>query len=257
MPARTDAPLGAPCWIDLTTSDVGGAQDFYAEVFGWTFEDAGPEYHGYIGAAKGGRPVAGLMANPPENDSPDNWTTYFRTADINATVSAVTAAGGATCLDTMEVPAKGYMSITTDPSGGFFGLWQPIEHHGFELIGEAGAPVWHQLTTRDYRAAVDFYRDVLGWRTEQESDTDEFRYTTAWFGDQQLLGVMDGSGFLPDGVPSTWSIFFGAADVDKTLRVITDNGGAVVRAAEDTPYGRLAAASDPTGAVFNLSSLRD
>jgi predicted enzyme related to lactoylglutathione lyase len=37
--------------------------------------------------------------------------------------------------------------------------------------------------------------------------------------------------------------------------VIADNGGAVVRGAEDTPYGRLAAATDPTGVIFNLSSL--
>ena len=63
-------------------------------------------------------------------------------------------------------------------------------------------------------------------------------------------------GFLPDGVPSNWTIFFGAEDVDKTLRVIADNGGAVVRGAEDTPYGRLAAATDPTGVIFNLSSLQ-
>ena len=88
------------------------------------------------------------------------------------------------------------------------------------------------------------------------SDTDEFRYTTAWFGDEQLLGVMDGAAILPQGIPSNWVIFFGAEDVDKTLRVITDNGGAVVRDAEDTPYGRLAAASDPTGVLFNLSSLQ-
>ncbi|HZE15987.1 MAG TPA: VOC family protein, partial [Mycobacterium sp.] len=121
---------------------------------------------------------------------------------------------------------------------------------------EAGAPVWHQLTTRNYRSAVDFYREVLGWRTQQVSDTDEFRYTTAWFDHQQLLGVMDAAGCLPDEVPSNWTIFFGAADVDKTLQVITDNGGAVLRPAEDTSYGRLAAASDPTGAIFNLSSLQ-
>ncbi|MDT5138395.1 MAG: uncharacterized protein QOD58_2657, partial [Mycobacterium sp.] len=43
---------------------------------------------------------------------------------------------------------------------------------------------------------------------------------------------------------------------DKTLQVIADNGGAVVRDAEDTPYGRLAAATDPTGVPFNLSSLQ-
>jgi cyclopropane fatty-acyl-phospholipid synthase-like methyltransferase len=35
-----------------------------------------------------------------------------------------------------------------------------------------------------------------------------------------------------------------------------DNGGAVLRGAEDTPYGRLAAATDPTGVIFNLSSLQ-
>ena len=256
MPVRHGAPLGAPCWIDLTSSDLGRAQDFYGAVFGWTFESAGPEYGGYVNAAKDGHPVAGLMANDPQWQSPDRWTTYFHTADINATMSAVTAAGGSSCIEPMEVLAKGFMSMATDPAGAPFGLWQPLDHLGFEVLGEAGAPVWHQLTTRNYQSAVDFCREVLGWRTEQVSDTDEFRYTTAWFDDQQLLGVMDAAGCLPDDVPSNWTIFFGAADVDKTLQVIADNGGAVLRPAEDTPYGRLAAASDPTGAIFNLSSLQ-
>lgn len=66
---------------------------------------------------------------------------------------------------------------------------------------------------------------------------------------------MDGAACLPADAGSNWTIFFGAEEVDKTLQVITDNGGAVLRGAEDTPYGRLAAAADPTGAVFNLSSL--
>ncbi len=256
MPIRDDAPLGAPCWIDLTTSDIDRAQDFYGTVFGWTFESAGPEYGGYTNAAKDGHLVAGLMANRPEVEFPDHWGVHFRTADINASLAAVKAAGGSVYLEAMEVPAKGYVGLAMDPSGAFFGLWQPLEHRGFEVIGEAGAPVWHQLTTREFAAAVDFYREVLGWRTETVSDTDEFRYTTAWFGDQQLLGVMDGSRFLPEAVPSNWTTFFGAEDVDKALQVIADNGGEVVRPAEDTPYGRLAAASDPTGVAFNLSSLQ-
>lgn len=81
MPTRSSAPLGAPCWIDLTTSDVDRAQDFYGTVFGWAFESAGPDYGGYINAAKGGHPVAGLMANRPEFQSPDGWATYFHTVD--------------------------------------------------------------------------------------------------------------------------------------------------------------------------------
>ncbi len=69
---------------------------------------------------------------------------------------------------------------------------------------------------------------------------------------------MDGAGMLPEGAPSKWVSSFGADDADdadKTLTVITEHGGSVVRRAEETPYGRLAAAADPTGAVFNLSSL--
>jgi len=264
VPIRNGAPVGAPCWIDLASSKVDRAQDFYGTVFGWTFESAGPEYGGYVNAAKDGHPVAGMMANNPESQAPDGWTTYLHTADINATASTLGSAGGSVCMGPMEVPAKGFMAMATDPSGAFFGLWQPLEHLGFEVIGEAGAPVWHELTTRDHRAAVDFYRAVFGWRSEQISDTDEFRYTTAWFGDQQgvppacggLLGVMDGAKFLPDGVPSHWAVYLGAEDVDKTLQVVTDNGGAVLRPAQDTPYGRLAQAADPTGAVFNLSSLQ-
>lgn len=156
----------------------------------------------------------------------------------------------------MEVPAKGWMAMVTDPSGAFFGLWQPIEHQGFEVVGEAGAPVWHELTTSDFDKAVDYYRTVLAWRTEFVSDTDEFRYLTAQFDGEQLLGVMDGGGFLPEGVPSHWAFYLGAEDVDKTLELITGNGGTVLRPANDTPYGRLAQVADPTGAVFNLSSLQ-
>ena len=66
---------------------------------------------------------------------------------------------------------------------------------------------------------------------------------------------MDGTTDLPAGVPSNWFFFLGSDDVDKTVGLIRENGGGVIREAEDTPYGRLAAVADPTGAGFNLSSL--
>jgi predicted enzyme related to lactoylglutathione lyase len=141
------------------------------------------------------------------------------------------------------------------PTGAFFGLWQPTGHQGFEVVNEDGAPVYHQLTTRDYVKALDFYREVFGWQTETVSDTDEFRYSTASFDGDPLVGVMDGSSDLSGGAPSNWFFFLGAEDVDKTVQLVKDNGGSVIRDAEDTPYGRLAAVADPTGAGFNLSSL--
>ena len=262
MPIRQRAPLGAPCWIDLLTSDLDRAKDFYGTVFGWTFESAGPEYGGYVIVSKDGRPVAGLMGNDPQLRTPDGWTTYLHTADINATMTAATAAGGAPCSEPMEIKDKGHMATLADPTGAFFGLWQPNGHNGFEVVTEAGAPVYFQLTTRDYGKALDFYREVFGWHTETVSDTDEFRYSTAIFdGDASaasgdaLLGVMDGTRDLAEGVPPNWFFFLGAEAVDKTVQLVKENGGTVIREAEDTPYGRLAAVADATGAGFNLSSL--
>ncbi|AFM19946.1 lactoylglutathione lyase family protein [Mycolicibacterium chubuense NBB4] len=255
MPVRTSAPLGAPIWIDLATSDLEQAQRFYGTVFGWTFESAGAEYGGYVTAFLDGRHVAGLMVNDPQWGAPDGWTTYLHTADISDTVAKATAAGATSCVAPMEVKDKGWMGMLSDPTGAFFGLWQPTGHRGFDVVDEHGAPAYHQLTTRDYRAALDFYREAFGWQTATVSDSDDFRYSTASFDGHDLVGVMDGAGILGEGVPSDWCFFLGADDVDKTVQVILDNGGSVVRAAEDTPYGRLAAVADPTGAGFNLSSI--
>jgi uncharacterized protein len=249
------APLGAPTWIDLGTSDLQRAQEFYGAVFGWTFEVGGEEYGGYVTALIDGRPVAGLMTNDPQWNMPDSWTTYLHTADADATIEAVVAAGGTSCGGAMDVPAKGRMAIVTDRVGGVVGLWQPAEHTGFEVVGAAGTPVWHQLTTRDFDQAIDFYRTVFGWEMRVEADVPEFRYSNAIFAGEPLLGVMDGQNVLAEGVPATWTAFLGAEDVDKTVEVIIANGGSVIRAAEDTPYGRLAAVADTTGTAFNLSSL--
>ena len=67
-----------------------------------------------------------------------------------------------------------------------------------------------------------------------------------------MPGVMDAADFLPDGVPASWSVYFGVADTDVALSEIVALGGEVLMGAEETPYGRLATAADPTGAVFKL-----
>jgi len=124
-----------------------------------------------------------------------------------------------------------------------------------------GAPCWVDLMTSDterhtcdYQGAVEFYRDVFGWATHVVSDTPEFRYTTFRHGDGWLAGIMDASGFLPHGVPAHWSVYFGVEDTDAALAQIVDLGGSILMVAEDTPYGRLAAAADSTGARFKLVS---
>jgi uncharacterized protein len=252
MPLRETAPLGAPCWIELFTTDPDTTQAFYNRLFGWTCESAGEEYGGYFNFSKDGQRVAGGMKNDGSAGAPDGWSVYLATDDAEKAAGAAAANGGSVMMPPMEVMALGTMLIVSDPGGAVIGAWQPGEHKGFTIHGEPGTPNWFELHTRDYDRSVEFYKTVFGWDAHTAGDTPEFRYTTLGEGDNQEAGIMDASGFLPDGVPAHWSIYFGAQDVDATLANVVELGGSVVEPAEDTPYGRLAQAADPSGVRFKL-----
>ena len=254
MPKRDEAPLGAPCWVDLFTSDPDRSQDFYNQLFGWTSESSPEEFGGYINFSKDGTLIAGAMKNDGQSGMPDAWSLYLATTDAKATTDAAASHGGQVIVPAMEVGELGTMAVFVDAGGAAIGAWRPGLHRGFGLIAEAGAPTWFELHTRDYDASVRFYQDVFGWDTSVMSDTPEFRYSTLGEGDDALAGIMHDTE-LPGGVPAHWAIYFGVEDTDKTLERVVDLGGAVLMPAEDTPYGRLAVAADPTGATFRLVSV--
>jgi predicted enzyme related to lactoylglutathione lyase len=252
MPKRDSAPIGAPCWVDLFTSDPDKSRAFYGDLFGWTSESTGEEFGGYVNFSKDGVRVAGAMKNDGQSGVHDAWSVYLATDDAKATVDAAQAKGAHVIAPAMDVGELGVMAVITDAGGAVIGLWQPGQHKGFGILGESGTPAWFELHTRDYDASVSFYQDVFDWDTHAVSDVPEFRYTTYGEGEGQLAGIMDASGFLPEGVPAHWSVYFGVDDADDVLARITELGGSVVLPAEDTPYGRLAQAADPTGALFKL-----
>jgi uncharacterized protein len=252
MPTRDHAPIGAPCWVDLMTSDTGRASDFYTRLFGWEAEEPNPDFGGYFNFTKDGARVAGGMTSQPDAGMPNVWSVYLETDDARKTVETAGARGGQPIVPASDVADLGTMAMVLDPGGAAIGMWQPGLHKGFGVVAEPGAPAWFELYTRDYAKAVDFYRDVFRWDTHIMSDTPDFRYTTLGEGDAAAAGIMDASGSLPDEVPSHWAVYFGTADTDASLEQIAGLGGAVVTGAEDTPYGRMATATDPTGAMFKL-----
>ena len=63
---------------------------------------------------------------------------------------------------------------------------------------------------------------------------------------------MDAAAFLPEHVPSHWSVYFAVEDADAAIAKVTELGGSVEQPAEDTPYGRLGCVADPMGARFKL-----
>jgi predicted enzyme related to lactoylglutathione lyase len=157
----------------------------------------------------------------------------------------------------MAVADLGSMAVITDAGGAAIGMWQPGAHQGFQVFGEAGTPSWFELHTRDYDASVAFYRNIFRWDTNTVSDTPEFRYTTLQHDGNPMAGIMDATAFLPEGVPNHWTVYFGTNDCDATLAKAVELGGSIVQPAEDTPYGRIAVATDSTGAIFRLVAPND
>jgi uncharacterized protein len=251
MPAPT-LVQGAPCWIDLYSSDTERAKDFYGRLFGWQTMDPGAEYGGYFIFQKDGKAVAGCMGNSGEEGYPDTWTIYLNTDDADRTVAAAKEQGAQVIVEPMDVTENGRMAMVADPGGASIGIWQPKEVTGFEIRGETGAPAWFELHTRDYDDSVGFYRDAFGWEAHTAADEADFRYTTQGEGENSLAGIMDASAFHPEGAPAQWGVYFQVEDADATAALAQELGATLVHGPEDTPYGRLATLLDPTGTQFKL-----
>jgi uncharacterized protein len=249
MPAPT-LVLGAPCWIDLYSSDTERAKDFYGRLFGWTTFDPGPEYGGYVIFQRDGKAVAGCMGNTGEEGHPDAWTTYLHSDDAARTVEAAREKGAAVIVEPMEITQNGRMAMVVDPGGAAIGIWEPKEVKGFEVRGEPGTATWFELHTHAYDDSVGFYRDVFGWDAHTVADEPDFRYTTLGEGESGLAGIMDASGHWTG--PSAWEVYFEVEDADAAAALAQELGGTLLDGPHDTPYGRLAGLTDPTGTRFRL-----
>lgn len=255
MPISDANRAGEPCWADLMTSDLPRAREFYTRLFGWTTQESGPEYGDYVTFQMGGEDVAGMGAQEPDSTLPDAWTTYLAVTDADATVAAARAAGAEVLAEPMDVGAIGRMAILMDPTGAPIGIWEAHEFTGFGLVDAAGAPVWHELNTRDFARAIDFYTRVFGWKPVVLSDTDDFRYSTIGAEGTMVAGVFDAADHLPDSTPSHWQLYLGVKDVHAAAVTVTELGGTVIREPWTAEFGTFSLVTDPTGALFVLGSV--
>lgn len=257
MTSRTTAPLGAPCWADLWTSDVEGSRRFYGELLGWEAQAPSPEFHGYFMWTRDGQPVAGGMGAVGGAEPANLWTVYLATDDVAKAVGIAEGEGGRVLTPPMQVADLGTEAVLEDPTGARIGLWQPETFHGFTTLNEHGSPSWFELQTHDHDAAVAFYRAVLRCDLVREQGQEAFAYTSLLgSGEAAVAGIMDASNFLPEGAPSRWSLYWEVDDVAATLADARRLGGTVLMDAMETPYGCLGGATDPAGATFALRTTR-
>lgn len=251
----TTRRTGTPTWVDLSTHDLQGATAFYAELFGWTFEDQGEDLGHYQYILRDGGPVGGLMSSvgmtcPDGGPIPTEWGVYLTVPDMEKALVAVDDAGGKVVVPAMPVGDSGTMAVAIDPAGAVIGLWQPGTFDGFTTSTSPGSPVWFEEMSQSIDEAIPFYRSVFGWEIHEMPG--DWRYVTNGPGESATAGLCDAKGVVAEGVPSYWRTYFTTNDLDADLARIPQLGGEVLDGPADSPYGRIATVTDPQGACFQL-----
>jgi predicted enzyme related to lactoylglutathione lyase len=117
---------GSACWHELTTTDHKKANEFYANVFGWTFEEMGDDTFTYTVAKVGDEVVGGTWPKPAElpAEVPSNWMVYFAVGDADKAVADLTSLGGGVDHEPWDTP-YGRMAVVHDPFGAQFSVMVP------------------------------------------------------------------------------------------------------------------------------------
>ncbi|HXS45901.1 MAG TPA: VOC family protein [Solirubrobacterales bacterium] len=257
MSERTSYAPGTPCWVDLGSSDVGAATDFYGGLFGWDVPEGEntEQTGGYRQALQGGMPVAGMYPLTQEGQPPA-WTTYVSVADASVVAGKVRDAGGTVVTEPLEVLDLGSMAVFTDPTGAVFGVWQPGTFAGAGRVNEPGTLSWNELNTRDVSAAAEFYGAIFGWTFESEDMGEAGSYTTIHLGGSPVGGILNQRGRgVPEEVPPYWAVYFAVEDTDAMVEKAKQLGGSVMVEPVDIPVGRFAILTDPHGASFAVIAL--
>jgi len=120
------------------------------------------------------------------------------------------------------------------------------------MTTNAGRFVWYELLTTDPEAAIGFYTEVIGWKTQPfEDSSDDY---TMWVGGQGPLG---GVMLLPEparklGAPSFWQANVEVANVDQSVEQVKQLGGQVFHVENVPGVGRFAVIADPQGAALAI-----
>ena len=116
---------GALAWDEAMVDDTAAAKEFYAAVFGFTFNQMDAETAGegmdYATFGTGGNPLGGLGASDPS--MPKGWLACFAVASADDAVRAVEARGGKVTMPPEDTPF-GRFAIVEDPWGAAFEVLQ-------------------------------------------------------------------------------------------------------------------------------------
>jgi predicted enzyme related to lactoylglutathione lyase len=111
--------------IELNTTDLAKAKEFYGQLFDWKLTDTEMGPTGTYVMIDPGDGTGGGMLRHPMPGAPSLWLPYVLVDDLRAATDQAKSLGATIIKDNHEVPDMGALTIFTDPTGATLGLWKP------------------------------------------------------------------------------------------------------------------------------------
>jgi hypothetical protein len=211
------------------------ARRFYASVVGGVFR---------------------LTEDMCQHGASPGWMMYIGVDDVDASVTAITAAGGSVQMAAFDIPDVGRIAMVSDPQGAPFYVMRGASDKESTACDpdRIGHGAWHELHATDGPKATDFYTAQFGWGKSRAMDMGPMgTYQLIAIGGRDLGGIMtDGSFPRP-----AWLVYFRVDGIERAAGRIVEAGGQVTHGPMEVPGGGwIVNGLDPEGAMFALTGTR-
>jgi predicted enzyme related to lactoylglutathione lyase len=106
-------------YIEFASRDIAKTKKFFTRVFGWVFEDYGPDYAAFAGQGIDGGFYAAELESRVDSGGA---LVVFYSEDLNATLKKIEEAGGSVLRPIFSFPG-GHRFHFSEPGGNELAVW--------------------------------------------------------------------------------------------------------------------------------------
>jgi predicted enzyme related to lactoylglutathione lyase len=253
-PPSTEHHVGKIVWADLVTPDIGAAERFYGELFGWTFQSIHTGGSDYAVASVDGRPIGGLFHKPiPAGQHRQSaWLTFIAVRDVDTAKRAALAHGAKVVSDVRNYPSRGRQAVLSDPEGAVFAILASSSGDAPDYLAETGEWIWNSLLARNAGAEAAFYQEVFSYDVFDLASDDGLEHVILSSDDfaRASVNAMPGD---PAHRHPHWLNFIRVGNtIDMVAKAKALGGRVLVEPHVDRHGGHVAVVADPAGAPIGL-----
>ncbi|MGB0099011.1 MAG: VOC family protein [Nocardioides sp.] len=250
--------VGEPAWIELCSAQPASAEQFYAELLGWTVRHERLGAGTYRMCSVDDHDVAGITAAEVlRGERSHGWITYFAVDDVDASLDRALQLGAETVTAPRYLPAAGTGCTLVDPQGAVFGMYHGDARAGVETANTPGSLCWTELSTGEPRASVEFYRGLFGYAAEHRDSVTGSRYSMLTLDGSPVAGILELESEWPNVLPARWAPYLAVADLSRAVDQVHALGGSQVLGPVSSPHGVFHVVRDAEGHALDLIQLEE